>query len=378
MLTEHTIREMPPGPKIKTAWDKAVTGFGIRVYPTGRKSFVLRRKGEDGKVSMKTLGESPALSLKDARELAARLVAGMDTVTPADKPATVADAAERFIGPFMDSRIRIGRNTERTRRDYGYQLRGYILPAIGHKPIASVTRADIERMVEPMPGPTRNRVLALASRLMNLAERWELRPQSSNPCKGVERAVERARERVLSDSELRAIADGLAAREGRNMAAVAAIWVAAYSGLRISEVLAMRWEDMDGDSGAVTLPETKTGARVHHLADAALAVISRLPRLANNPHVFASRNGAAIGYRFTRKVFMEICDGAGVADCRLHDLRRSIVTRAAAAGMTALQLRDTWGWSSMAMPARYVRLGDELSRSNRREAGDRIAAIMGS
>ncbi len=120
--------------------------------------------------------------------------------------------------------------------------------------VADVTRRDVERAVRRLPNATRNRVLALVSRLFNLFETWEWRPQHTNPARGVERAREEARDRVLDSGELAALSAGLGALEERFPASVGAIRVDALTGLRISEVCAIRWEHVDFESGRVTLP----------------------------------------------------------------------------------------------------------------------------
>ena len=70
-------------------------------------------------------------------------------------------------------------------------------------------------MVGPLPRTQRNRVLAFTSRLFNEFERWDWRPQHSNPCYGIEKAREEARDRVLAASELAALAEALPVREAR-------------------------------------------------------------------------------------------------------------------------------------------------------------------
>ena len=172
---------------------------------------------------------------------------------------TVAELVERFLSDEAPARIKLGRLKPATVEVYEYQARAHILPAIGKWRVADVARGDVERVVAPLPGPSRNAVLALVSRLFNLAERWEWRPQHSNPVRGIERARQDARDRVLSPSELAALAATLNEAEARSPANVAAIRFAAVTGLRIGEVLAVRWEHVDFEAGRLLLPDTKTG-----------------------------------------------------------------------------------------------------------------------
>ena len=94
------------------------------------------------------------------------------------------------------------------------------------------TCRDVEAMVEPLPKVQRNRVLALVSRLFTLFETWEWRPQNTNPARGIERAREEARDRMFSPTELSALAEALRQWEDRHPAQVAAIRLAAVTGLR--------------------------------------------------------------------------------------------------------------------------------------------------
>ena len=69
---------------------------------------------------------------------------------------------------FVPERVAIGRMSERTAQEYGKQAQCYVGPALSNLRVAGVSRRDVERMVKPMPGPTRNRVLAFTSRLFSL------------------------------------------------------------------------------------------------------------------------------------------------------------------------------------------------------------------
>ena len=93
-----------------------------------------------------------------------------------------------------------------------------------------------------------------------MAASW--RPQQTNPVRGIDRAREDPRDRVLDAAELAELATALDRLDERFPASVAAIGVAALTGLRISEVLAIRWEHVDFASRRVTLPQTKTGVRI--------------------------------------------------------------------------------------------------------------------
>jgi integrase len=99
-------------------------------------------------------------------------------------------------------------------------------------------------------------VLAVLSKMFNLAERWGLRPDGLNPCRHVEKFGERKRERMLSPVELAQLGDALAAYSG-SLYAVAAVKLLIFTGARLGEVLALRWEWIDFERGEARLPDSK-------------------------------------------------------------------------------------------------------------------------
>ena len=380
-LTERRIRDAKPGPKTAFLWDDTVKGLGVRVTPAGAKAFVLFYRVA-GRKRLATLARCSEVSLKAARERAGRelaaIRAGETDPLERRREAREAPTMAAFIGQFFaveaPARIARGRMKAGTVDVYRYQADKHILPAIGNRRVAEVTRADIESMVAPLPGPTRNRVLALASRLFTLAETWELRAPGANPTRKVERAREDARDRVLSPSELAALAEALTGAEARSPANVAAIRFAAVTGLRIGEVLAVRWEHVEFETGRLTLPATKTGRRVHDLPSAALAVLAGLPRFGD--WAFTNNGTAPATYKRARETFARVAKAAGLADVRLHDLRRTVMTRAALSGVGPHVLRDLLGHRDTTMADRYIRALSSPVREAREQIGAEIAAMM--
>ena len=138
----------------------------------------------------------------------------------------------------------------------------------------------------------------------------------------------------------------------------------------------MRWEHIDFEARRLLLPETKTGRRSHDLASAALAILVKLPRI--NEWVFTTGRDAPITYRTARKHFASIALKAGLEDVRLHDLRRTVMTQAAAAGIGTYVLRDLLGHRTTAMADRYIRAVGNPVRDARERVGSAMAAMMDS
>ena len=376
MLTERIIREAKPEQKTRILWDTALVGLGVRITPKGAKSYVLnyRVNGRERRVTLARVAE---VSLKGARKLAGeqllRIRAGEDPLERKEEPL-VSAGVSRFFDEFVPDRIALGKMTERTAGEYRFQWEHYLAPKLARLRVAEVRRRHVEKAVAGTPNTTRNRLLALVSRLFNLFEEWEWRPQHTNPCRGVERGREEARDRVLSPSELAALAKALDRHADRNPAAVAAIRVAALTGLRIGEVLAIRWEHIDFESGRLTLPQTKTGRRQHDLPAAALDVLAGIPRFCE--WAFSATGKAPCTYRNVRLHFQQICAAAGIVGARLHDLRRTAMTTAAAAGVGSHVLRDLLGHKTTVMADRYIRQLGNPVREARERVGAKIAMAM--
>ena len=383
MLTERIIRDAKPRAATFTVWDTQVRGLGFRVTPAGVKSFILDYRTQ-GRRRRATLARCSEVSLREARERAGRELVAIRAgeVDPLERrregreAPNVGEGLDRFLEEYAPERTRLGRLAPRTLQTYRNQAKLYIRPALGKRRVADVTRRDVERAVRRLPNATRNRVLALVSRLFNLFETWEWRPQHTNPVRGVERAREEARDRVLDSGELAALSVALDQLDERFPASVAAIRVATLTGLRISEVCSIRWEHIDFETGRVTLPETKTGRRVHHFPDAALDVLRDRPHVNRRPFVFSVDARGPLTYRTVRTHFMTAAKLAGLSDMRLHDLRRTVATGAAAAGVSAPILQQLLGHRSQQAANRYVRdLGAPVADA-RRAIGAAMAAAM--
>ena len=381
MLTERTIRDATPGPKARILWDEKVKGLGLKIQPGGTKSFVVdyRAGGCQRRVSLGRAGE---LSLKDARERAGRELTAIrngeaDPLRRRQEAAaapTVADVLDRFLDDYAPRRIDQGRLSPKTLREYRRQANGTIRPALGRMKVADVTRADIERAVAGCAPVERNRQIALLHRLFNLAEDWEMREPGANPARRIEKAREEPRDRTLAPSEIAAL--GAALSELDNPFTAGALRFLMLTGWRNGEALALRWDDVNLETGEALLPSTKTGRDRRTIGAAALDILASLPRVNGNPHCFAGAKSAAVSYKTLHKAFKLACEQAGIADARLHDLRRTLATRAAAAGLTLTGLRDLLNHKTTTMAARYARRSDSVLRQAQDDMADRMAAMM--
>ena len=379
MLTEKRIRDAKPGAKTSFLWDAQVTGLGVRVTPRGAKAFVLFYRVE-GRKKLATLGRVGEMSLAVARARAGdeltRIRAGeadpLERRRQSREAPTVGEGLDRFFDEYAPARVATGRMKPKTVHEYRLQSK-HVRAALGKLRVEAVTRRDIERMVTGLRPVMRNRTLAFTSRLWTLFQSWEW--TGTNPCRFVDKAREEPRDRTLSETEIVALAGALEAESESRPVPVAAIRMATLTGLRIGEVLAMRWEDVDFEAGRAVLPDTKTGRRTHPLSSAALESLATLPRINAEPHVFSTGRGA-VTYKTVRATLARAAERAGLEDVRLHDLRRTLMTAAAAEGIGTHALRDLLGHKTTTMADRYVRHQGAAVREATERMGARMSALM--
>ena len=345
----------------------------------GTKNFVIRYKVA-GQKRQAILTRAGGVSLRDARKRAAdelmRVRAGesdpLERQRDARTAPTVAEGIDRFFDETVPERLRIGKMKPKTVQEYRLQSKT-IRAALGGRRVEAVTRRDIERMVKPLKPVMRNRTLALVSRLFTLFQAWEW--CDGNPARFVEKAREEPRDRTLADTEIAALASALDVESERSPAAVAAVRMAMLTGFRIGEVTGMKWADVDFENGRVTLPTSKAGRMVRPLSSAALEALAALPRVHGTEHVF-STGRAGVTYKTVHAAFQRAAKRAGLENVRMHDLRRTLMTAAAADGLSAHVVRNLLGHRSATMADRYVRHAGATVRDATERMGSRMQSIM--
>jgi integrase len=245
-----------------------------------------------------------------------------------------------------------------------------------HKKVVAVTRADIASLHHAMratPGAA-NRVLSLLSKMFTLAEQWGLRPEGSNPVRHIQRYRERRFDRFLSAEELARLGEVLAEAERtqREYASViAAIRLLIFTGARLSEILELRWQQVDFNHACLRLPDSKSGAKLVHLSPPALEVLYGIECHESNPYVIVGREPCSHLVNL-RKPWSRIRARAGLPDVRIHDLRHSFASVGAALGLSLPIIGKMLGHNHASTTQRYAHLAADPVK----DAVDKIGATI--
>ncbi len=377
-LTKRIVDRLTVNGKDAVFWDSDLPGFGVRVYPTGRKVYVVQTRA-NGKSRRFTVGRhgdiAPDQARKNAAKIIARLKTGLPAVEQAPEPEpTVADLAGRYLREHIDMHCK-----PLTARYCRLILRKHIVPHLGNLLVSEVERRHIltfQYGLKDIPAMA-NRAIDILMKMFNLAELWEIRPPGRNPCKFVRRYKEQPRkERFLTSGELARLGqvldiapvEGLADRQS-----AAAIRLLILTGCRRNEIMGLAWDDLDFEAGEIRLKDSKTGARIVPLSPAAVGVLADLPRVAGNPWVFPGRKKGMHQVNINCS-WRRIRHRSGLDDVRLHDLRHTFASRALALGESLPMIGELLGHRKVSTTARYAHLARESIRASTAKVADSIGA----
>lgn len=189
---------------------------------------------------------------------------------------------------------------------------------------------------------------------------------------------EEQRRRFYSAEELGRLGKVLAEAERTRMeqpGVPLAIRLRALTGCRLSEVLALRWRDVDLEAGALRLPDAKAGAGDVPLSGAAVALLESVQRRSDHV-VNGRRKGEPLNKWTLATAWQRLRKRADLEDARRHDLRHTVGTFAGAAGLNAFAVRDLLGHKSLAMTGRHVSQNLNPLRRAADQAVDPIARAL--
>ena len=381
-LTKRLVEAAEPRDKDYIIFDNDLPGFGLRVLPSGKRSYMVQYRA--GRTFRRmALGLHGVLTTEMARTEALKvLAAAKQGIDPAGarerarRELTVEEVGERMIHEHAETHCKEG-----TVVNYRYYLKTYINPRIGKMQASAVARPDIARLHHDLRfAPIQaNRCLQLLSKMFNLAEVWGLRPDGTNPCRHVKKYPEKKRERYLSRDELARLGEVLRLCEIdgiESQAAINAIRLLIFTGCRLGEIMTLKWEYVDLAGAALNLPDSKTGAKTVHIGGPAVDVLKQIERLPSNPWVIT---GTLPGAHLTdlQPPWPRIRKRAGIEDVRIHDLRHTFASVAVANGQGLPMIGKLLGHTQVQTTARYAHLASDPVKKAAHLVSGEIAEMIG-
>jgi integrase len=409
-LTKRAVDAALPGPVRYVIFDTEIHGFGLRVSPSGEKSWIyMYRAGEGGRRAAKrrvTLGSSRRFTAEEARgeveKLRSRVNMGAD---PQEQKArqrqslTVAELASVFLAEHVEVKRKIG-----TKTSYDGVIRTWVLPSLGSKKAKDVRRADVARLhfgMKDRPAQA-NRTVAIIGSMFSFALKRGLIDNDQNPARGIDKYRQEGRERFLSAQELERLGAAIrvaervgvpwqidATKQTKHLRkekretiigehAAAALRLLIFTGARLREILHLEWDHVDFDRGLLLLPDSKTGKKTIVLNAPALLVLEGLTRV--GAFVVAG-DSAGTDHEKPRadlkRPWAVVTRHAGLEGLRIHDLRHNFAAFGAGGGMGLPIIGKLLGHSQPQTTARYAHLDADPLRRASDAIGATIAAAMG-
>jgi len=399
-ITKRSVDSAAPSPHGDSfLWDSEVKGFGLRVKPSGVKSYVLKYRIGPGTKRI-TIGRhgspwTPDEARLRALELLRALSRGHDPATDkaeARRALSVKDLADLYLAEGPAAKPNKKASSWATDRS---NIERHIKPLLGKKLAQALTQADIAKFQADVAGGrsradiktgrrgraiveggrgTAARSLAVLGAMLQFAVGRRLIP--ANAAKGVPLLKGARKERFLTEAEVAQLAETLAAMEDEHKLspiAASAVRLLLLTGCRKSEILSLRWEWVDIERGCLRLPDSKTGAKAVPLASAALELLVEMPR--HSGFVLPAAKGPG-HYTGLQKDWERVRERANLPDLRIHDLRHSFASFAIADGHTLFMVAKLLGHKQARTTEGYAHLASDPLRMAANRTAVRIAAAM--
>ena len=371
-LTDAAVARLRPREREYTVWDSRVTGLGVRVRPTGGRSWVLLLDIA-GRTKRVSLGPVSAMSVAEARRDA--LARQADPQPETNAGATDAGALFRdFVaGPWKH--VHFARYKPATRTTVSGYLRRQLLPAFGASPLDRISPARVrqwfDRYSRTAPGAA-NRAFDVLRQIMNFAVACG--HIETSPTRGIRRNRRPPLTRFLSREEiarLHRVLDAQTREDSRQQADIVRLLL--LTGCRKGEIVQLRWSEVHDDM--LALADSKTGPRKVPLGDRARAILDRQPR-GGSPFVFPSPRDPARPRGPDLSLWHRVRREADIEDVRLHDLRHTMASHAVMNGVPVPVVSRLLGHSNVQMTLRYAHLADRDIEAVAERVGAAMAQVM--
>ena len=408
-LTIRNIESRPKVAKETWFWDDDLKGFGLRVWPSGRKVFVAQFRvggGRNGRLRRVVIGPYGTFSPEEARAKAKLLLAeaalGRDPAEERDKVRN-ADTVNDLLDLWLREGVQINRRTGERRKERNIRgetglVNAHLRRLLGKKSLAELTRGDIERMRASIAtGETRERkkgrprgivnirggegtaarTVRLLSSILSFAVDRDLIP--ANPARGIRLPSSRKMERYLTPEEFKQLGTALDSVPDNPVSKMAAriLRLLILTGARRGEIENLKWTEVNFEYGMLRLVTSKTGQKVIPLARPAIDLLAEIRNGApkNNPWVFPAFRGEG---RFDglNKEWRVIRVKAGIPDVRIHDLRHTFASVGAGGGVSLPLIAGSLGHRQTSTTQRYAHLADMPLRHAADEIGGQIADAL--
>jgi integrase len=404
-LTKRSVDalERPEKGKQVFLWDSELRGFGVRVLPSGLKTFVLQYRNTADKERRIKLGRYGIMTVEQAREDAkVKLGAIAKGEDPAEEPkearpqTTVAEVCDWYLREAEAGRI-LGRRNRPIKASTlavdKSRIETHIKPLLGDRLVESLRVVDVEGMqsdvvngktAKPRTGGRGGAATGgpgVASRCVStlqsiLSHAVRLDVIASHPSQGVRRLAGKKKKRRLSVAEIKKLGIAMrhAERIGEDRRALGVIRLLLLTGFRISEGQGIERAWLNPDRGYVAFPDTKSDAQIRAIGPSAVNLLTSQPTRKGSPYFFPS--DISDGHYTAATACLErVCASVGIEKVTPHTLRHTFGSVAGDLGFSELTIRALLGHASQSVTQDYVHIDEALKLAVARTS-EEIASLL--
>lgn len=363
-------------------WDATLPGFGVRIFVSGRKTFVVqwRDDGGAGQQFRRTVGVVGRITLTNAKSAARQMLDKSRSDYPttrsnARSSITLAELYSQWLQQAAPAHRKTGvRRSKASIENDTLRMKHHVLPVLGNRSVRSLTRSDVEFVrdraatARPNTQPSRigfrgqlggpqaaRRVVATLKSI--LAFGVDTQFVSANVALGVPAPPDRMRQTFLNELQFREVFEAIQlARSQYSPAGCDVLSLLCLTGCRKSEIEALAWSQVSFESKTITVG-TKTGPRPVHLSAPAIQILQRQSKTGSD-FVFPAKGNILTHYQGTKKVWQAIRNQTGRPTFRIHDLRHSFASLLAKQGSSLIMIGTALGHKRAQTTMRYAHLTD--------------------
>ena len=373
-LTDAGIARLKPEAREYAVWDTRVPGLGVRVRPSGSRTYLYQRPTSTG-VKRISLGPTTLRSVEDARRACLESAASPDETLPSARTDT--PLFRHFVaGPWKIACYCRWKPSSQARTRC--VLNRQLLPAFGALRLDRISRLTVVRWFDAYSRTApagANRALDDLRQIFNHA--IACGHIETNPACAIPRNRTAARTRFLSREEVRRLHQALdrhAQRSESKRQQADIIRLLLLTGCRKNEIVRLRWQEVDGDH--MNLSDSKTGPRRVLLNARARAIIERRKDRSASVWVFPSVRNPAIPQGDVIRLWFSVRREVGIEDVRLHDLRHTVASHAVMQGVPLPTVARVLGHRHPRMTLRYAHVGDGEIEAAAERVGQTMARLL--
>lgn len=403
-LTKRVVDDAALKPSAYFIWCGDLPGFGVRIHPTGKRTYYVDYRNRNGARKRMTIGLHGKVTTEEARKIALQTLGGVvkgedpaeeratrrNSLTVKDLCAQYLDAAEK--GLIMGKRG-LAKKASTLEIDKG-RINRHIVPLLGRKLVKDLTPADVAKFIRDVTtGKTATvektdklrgkavveggrgtaaRTAGLFGGILSFALSEGV--IASNPARGVKRPSDKKRTRRLTPDEYRSLGRAIAEAEesGEIWQNTTGIRLIALTGCRLQEIVGLEWSEVDAAGSCFRLADSKEGASTRPVGCVAFVILDGVDRVKGARYVIPAARRGKGPFGGLNGAIERMTKRAGLEDVTAHTLRHSFASVAGDLGYSEPTIAAMLGHSSGSVTRRYVHHLDSVLIA----AADKVARTI--